>query len=124
MLDGSHSIFGPVASSPEIATRLAGGDIHPTAPMWGRGELRSQGEVRMLELDALAPYADLRDGLELAGLEQERRSLRLPVRDCRWRWLDAALEVEFRLSAGSYATAVLREVARWTDASAVPAMQE
>lgn len=43
-------------------------------------------------------------------MEQERRSLRLAVRDLRWH-LDADwLVLEFRLTRGAYATAVMREV--------------
>ena len=51
---------------------------------------------------------DLADGLARAGLKQERRSLRLVVRELVWRWLDADLELAFFLPAGSYATVVLQ----------------
>ena len=44
-------------------------------------------------------------------MKQERRSLRLPVGELRWRWLDGdALELAFRLPPGAYATVVLREL--------------
>ena len=45
-----------------------------------------------------------------AGMEQERRSLRLAVRELSGRREEDAVILEFRLSRGGYATAVLREV--------------
>ena len=49
MLDGSRSVFGPEPMTEAIATRLAEFDIHPTAPLWGRGDLRSTDDGRALE---------------------------------------------------------------------------
>ena len=68
MLDGTHSVFGPEPLSPELRARAEAQDIHATGPMWGRGELRSAGHVRALEEAAAAPFADLRGGLEAAGM--------------------------------------------------------
>ncbi len=112
-LAGSRSVFGPEPWSPALAERLAGFDIHPTGPLWGRGELRSTEAVRALELAALGDEQALalRAGLEAAGLEQERRALRLRPDALSWRWLaDDALEVVFVLPAGAYATVVLAEL--------------
>lgn len=113
MLDGSHSVFGPEPFDAGLATRLAAFDIHPTGPMWGRGALRSRDEAARLESEAIADERALalRAGLEAAGLKQERRSLRLPVRELAWDWLrDDVLQLRFALPAGSYATAVLAEL--------------
>ncbi|MBE2211300.1 MAG: tRNA pseudouridine(13) synthase TruD [Xanthomonadaceae bacterium] len=111
MLDGSHSVFGPVGIDEAIGARIAGFDIHPTGPMWGRGELRTQGEVQALEGDIANAHAELCKGLEGAGMKQERRGLRLPVAGLAWEWPeDRALRVSFNLPAGSYATTVLREL--------------
>lgn len=111
MLEGSHSVFGPVDIDESISTRLAGFDIHPTGPMWGRGELRPQGEVKTLEAGVAQAHAELCSGLEAAGMKQERRGLRLPVTGMAWQWLgDDALALSFQLPAGSYATTVLREL--------------
>src|SRR3546814_4873526 len=49
MLDGSRSVFGPEPWSEALAERLDRFDIHPAAPLWGRGELRTTGAVRRLE---------------------------------------------------------------------------
>src|SRR3546814_7628117 len=76
MLDGSRSVFGPEPWSEALAERLDRFDIHPAAPLWGRGELRTTGAVRRLEEAALADDEAmvLRAGLESAGLRQERRA--------------------------------------------------
>ena len=113
MLAGSRSVFGPEPWSDALAGRLAGFDIHPSGPLWGRGDLRSQGPCRELELAALADAESLalRDGLERAGLEQERRALRVRADGLAWEWADpASLRLAFSLPPGSYATAVLAQL--------------
>lgn len=111
MLDGSHSVFGPEPLDEALQQRLDEFDIHPTGPMWGRGELRSQQMVAEIEQRLAEVHVALCRGLEAAGLKQERRSLRLLVRDSSWRWLaDDTLELAFQLPPGAYATVVLREL--------------
>lgn len=111
MLDGTHSVFGPTDLDETLRERVLAQDVHPTGPMWGLGELRSSGDVRALEQETTNAFADLRAGLEAAGLKQERRALRMRVPGLRWRWLgDDALELSFELAPGSYATEVLAEL--------------
>jgi tRNA pseudouridine13 synthase len=110
MLDGRRSIFGPEPASAELAERLAAFDIHPTGPLWGRGALRCEGECRALEEAVLddAEARVLRQGLEAAGLEQERRALRLRPAEMASEWIaDDVLRVRFALPPGTYATCVL-----------------
>lgn len=119
MLDGSHSVFGPVdpgdAATSDIGARLAAYDIHPTGPMWGRGDLRTQGDASQLEQRIASEHPGLCSGLEAAGMKQERRSLRLPVRELTWQWLDdGVIELAFVLPPGSYATVVLRELGEFS----------
>lgn len=112
MLAGSHSFFVADEIDATILARIAEGDIHPSGPMWGRGELASHAEARGLEQEVLAAHGDWCAALEKEGLEQERRALRLPVQDLSWI-IDAeqqVLTLSFMLDAGSYATTVLREV--------------
>ena len=46
-----------------------------------------------------------------AGLRQERRSLRVRVRDLGWTWIDdSVLRLEFQLAPGAYATELLAEL--------------
>lgn len=119
MLDGSRSVFGPEPWSEVLAERLARFDIHPSGPLWGAGELRSTGQAAAVEQGALSdPQSEvLRQGLEAAGLKQERRALRLRPQGLDYRWPEAqTLQVEFALPPGCYATAVLWELGEVSDA--------
>lgn len=113
MLDGSRSVFGPEPWSDALAERLARFDIHPSGPLWGRGELRTRGEAEILERATLTaePLDALRTGLERVGLEQERRALRLLPQSLAFDWpAPRTLTLRFGLPAGCYATSVLAEL--------------
>jgi len=113
MLDGTHSIFRVDAVDEAIAARIASGDIHPTGPLWGRGEPLVSAGALELERQSLAGYEAWCEGLASAGLKQERRCLRLSPRDLRWDLSGPqTLELAFVLPAGAYATSVLRELVR------------
>lgn len=121
MLDGSHSVFGPVELDDALRERAASMDIHPTGPMWGRGELRCGAAVRAIETEVLEGFTELREGLEAAGLKQERRSLRIRVVDLHAQWIgDEVLQLSFQLPPGAYATCLLHELGEVVDASARP----
>ncbi|NKF24656.1 tRNA pseudouridine(13) synthase TruD [Solimonas marina] len=112
-LAGSRSWFGPESWSEALAPRLAAFDIHPSGPLWGRGALPSAAAAAELESRIATQCAALAQGLEAAGLEQDRRALRLRADALRWHWFgDDSLELSFSLPPGTYATVVLREVAR------------
>ncbi len=112
MLAGSRSFFTIDTPSGEIEQRLASGDIRPTAPLWGRGRSAAQDQALALETEVLMEFQSWRDGLESAGLKQERRLLQLQPKNLAWNWTgEEALCLSFFLPAGSYATAVLRELA-------------
>lgn len=133
-LDGRASHFRVDAVDETLEGRLARLDIHPTGPLWGRGEPASSGRVLALEQRVAASLSAACELVARAGMDQERRSLRLAVRDLRWRRetsathaadaADAAgaastadsegaadaVTLEFRLTRGAYATTVLREI--------------
>jgi tRNA pseudouridine13 synthase len=112
-LAGSRSVFGPEPFTDDLARRLATFDIHPSGPLWGRGELRSRAAAADVEMRALADEdaLALRTGLESAGLEQERRALRLRPAGLSWQWQDdTSLQLSFSLPPGTYATVVLAEL--------------
>ena len=70
-----------------------------------------QGACLELETRVLAAYPDWLQGLEAAGLKQDRRALRLPVTELYWQHAVADnLVLAFSLPAGAYATSVLREL--------------
>ncbi len=110
-LAGSHSFFIATAVDADIERRVAVGDIHPTGPLYGKGDSPVQGACRELEECVLQDFPAFRAGLAAAGLRQERRALRLPVNDLRWhRPQPDVLVLEFGLPSGCYATSVLREL--------------
>lgn len=119
-LAGSRSWFGPEAWTDTLAERLKTGDIHPSGPLWGRGPLPTQGELAELEQAVVEQHAILARGLESAGLDQDRRALRLLPQGLSWQWQDTDLQLSFSLPAGAYATVVIRELAD-TDAATTTA---
>ena len=111
MLDGTHSVFGPQTMDETLRARCEAQDIHPTGPLWGLGEPRCTESCRALEVEVAAAFQDLCAGLEAAGLKQERRALRVRVGELKWQWLaDDALELDFQLPPGAYATELLAEL--------------
>lgn len=111
MLAGTHSIFGPEPLTPELLARCASGDIDPTGPMWGTGDLRSSGAVAELENSVAVANSELAAGLASNGLRQERRSLVLRPREPTMQWHpDAGIELSFYLNSGAYATVLLKEI--------------
>ncbi len=117
MINGSHSIFGPEAFTKELRARLEKLEIHPTGPMWGKGELRTSAEVAAVELAVANAHPALCRGLEAADLKQERRALRIQVQDLNWHWLQKdQLQCRFSLPPGAYATELLAELGELVEA--------
>ena len=86
-----------------------------TGPLWGRGRLTSTEEALALETSIAQQHADLCDGMEHAGLNQERRALSAKPDGMRWEWHDnddgtVDLTLTFSLAAGYYATSLIREL--------------
>ena len=109
-LDARGSVFAVDAADATLPERCQRLDIHPTGPMWGRGLPASQGRVLELESGVAAQLAPAAGLIQEAGMEQERRSLRLAVRDLQWSREANAVVLRFRLTRGSFATTVLREI--------------
>lgn len=110
-LAGSNSIFVAEQIDETLIARLASGDIHLTAPMWGAGELKSTGQVKALELAVIADnpmHQQLSKGLIDFGLKQQRRPLRMLPNNLHWHWQDEqTLVLTFELPAGSFATTII-----------------
>ena len=119
-LDGSGSVFAVERPDAELDRRAAARDVHPTGPLWGRGALSTSGEIEALERDVARQFAAFADGLARHGLEQQRRPLRVAVRDLAWQADGDVLELSFRLTRGAFATVVLRELADYRDAAPPP----
>ncbi len=88
----------------------------PTGPLWGRGRVSTTEQAQALENGVAERHATLCDGLEHAGLDQERRALVACPADLAWAWPQAdQLTLTFTLPAGNYATVVLNEILRTTE---------
>jgi tRNA pseudouridine13 synthase len=113
ILQGSRRFFVTEEIDEDIERRVEEQDIHPSGSLWGSGDLPSWGEVAALEQRMADQMPVLRQGLERAGLEQERRALRVCVSELQWHHEAGTLRVQFSLPAGAYATSALRELIRW-----------
>jgi tRNA pseudouridine13 synthase len=94
---------------------LVAGDVventFPTGPLWGRGRPAVSEVSRELEISAFVGLDEWCRGLEYCGLKQERRSLVLLPMNLELQWLDKDLQISFSLPVGTFATAVLTEIA-------------
>jgi tRNA pseudouridine13 synthase len=134
-LDGRGSIFPVDAIDATLTERTAQLDIHPTGPLWGRGAPATQQRIADLEIRIANEFPQPCALTVDAGMDQERRALRLAVRELTWKRepdvkannadamhantvhadagdaVDAsAIVFSFRLTRGSFATTVLREL--------------
>ena len=120
MLSGTQSVFLAKDVDQVMLNRLIDKDIDITAPMWGAGELTTQGQTLHFEQKIAANHAEISNGLPKFGLKQERRRIRLNL-------LSPSLTVNegvdnkktviltFFLPSGCYATTILRELIDYKD---------
>lgn len=106
-LDGTGSVFAVDTLSEDLVRRCDEMDIHPSGPLCGDGTPQS---VLPTGHEAWVT------ALAAARVKPATRSLRLCVLDLEWSMLDESLLLEFALSRGSFATAILREIAEIHDA--------
>jgi tRNA pseudouridine13 synthase len=91
--------------------RLAILDLHPTGPQWGAGPSPAGAATALLENDIAERESVLRDWLVRAGMEHERRILRLPIGRLTWHYPEPdILQLEFVLPPGCFATVLVREL--------------
>ena len=111
IFDGSHSCFQSQQPDDDILHRIEAKTIHPSGVLWGKGKLDVNLDALHIEQDVIAANAELAEGLITSGVEISRRALRVNVEDLEWDFLNPTiLWLSFTLPAGSYATAILREV--------------
>ncbi len=116
MLAGSNSYFTAEQWDEATIKRLDEKDIQLSAPMWGRGAALSQGEAGEFEAKVLAEFDAERDGLEHAGLTQDRRTLLSEPQHLSYeKESDDVLVIKFALPSGCYATSILRELFDYED---------
>jgi tRNA pseudouridine13 synthase len=123
-LDGSNSIFSVEQIDDLLIDRCTALDIHPTGPLWGRGELRTNKAAAMLEREVADELRVLCEGLERASLDQERRPLRVSVQSLDHTLEGNVLTLRFRLGRGAFATTVLHELVEGAFASNTPESED
>lgn len=112
-LDGRGSFFTPDADVDDWSVRLQAGLIHPTGPLPGEGQAVVSDAVATLEAEVLSPWQPIIDDLAALRVPAQRRALRLRVEDLAWSWPEAdVLRLDFRLTAGSFATSVIEQLVR------------
>ena len=116
-LDGSRSTFPCTLPDETLDRRCAEFDIHPTGPLPGRGDSGVAREAATLEQAVLENEMQLVESLARAGLDADRRSLRLKPGRLECELDDDSLLLAFDLPPGAYATSLLRELVNVRDAT-------
>lgn len=113
-LTGSHSFFVAEHIDTTVLQRVASGDIEVTGPMPGRGRSPVQGSAQEFEEALLAQFKPWLEGIERAGVDQSRRAMWLQAENLVVDSEQNVVRLRFRLTTGSFATSVLRELAQVT----------
>ena len=105
MFADSKSYFKAEIVDDELRKRVNNGILHPTGGLYGKGEMLAN------ELIIIESYHELTSGLLKFDLKSDRRVLRVIPQNLQWNFLNPQqLRLSFFLPAGSYATALLREI--------------
>jgi len=113
-LQGSRSLFRCEHADEVLRQRAAAGDLHPGLPLWGADGKEGFAEQARRLAELLRHESAVCTFLEQAGLELAWRPARLLADDFCWQFCDdGALQLDFALGAGAYATALLAEIVRY-----------
>lgn len=111
ILNQSNSYFKNNQIDHSLMQRIAQGDIHPTAILYGNGEIETKADALAIEEYIIHNQECLVDGLFKWGLEASRRALRVIPDQLEWAFQkDSSIQLGFSLPSGSYATSLLREI--------------
>ena len=95
----ARSFFIHDGSDDRARDRIQTRNIHITGPLIGSGPIPVQGEVAEFENQVFQGTPVLVEGLSRLGLKQQRRSLRLFVRQFVWSFdMDGSLVLQFSLA--------------------------
>jgi len=110
-LNKSNSYFHADTLDQALIDRIANGDLHPTGWLFGKGQNPTSGEILALEQRIIASHHDVATGLLKEDMQSDRRALRTFAENLVWNFVATdVLQLSFALPAGSYATALLREI--------------
>jgi len=91
---------------------LANTNLTDTGALWGRGRTSTEGSFSVHEKQLLSDWSSWCHALEHSGLQQQRRIFIIQPKNFSYKaHAESQFEFNFELSNGSYATAVLREIA-------------
>jgi len=97
----------------DVQHRIDTGDLAPTGVMAGRVGNPPVTPASLYEAQILSPWEPWIEALVDLDMTAQRRSLRLWPKNFSWRWCEGdVLELNFHLMRGSYATALIREIAQ------------
>ena len=122
-LDGSGSVFVAGAIDAALDERCRQLDVHPTGPMWS-SPASATGGAAAIEAQVGGHHEALAQGLSRAGLEPERRALRIRVDGLQWTIENDVVHLRLRLFRGAFATAVLHELIEDAFAQQAPEADE
>ncbi len=109
-LAGSHSFFIADQLDDSLLQRIEKHDLWVTAPLWGKEPSSVTKMAQHFEQQALSAYGNWQQGLENHQKAQARRAVCVVPQDFSWQFGDEYLALRFSLPAGSYATAIVREL--------------
>jgi tRNA pseudouridine13 synthase len=115
MLAGTQSVFLADVIDESLQARLVEHDLDITASMWGAGELMTTGDARIFEQSIGDGQPAFCEGLPRFGLKQERRRIRLTIKDTNISVDNDVVTLSFFLPSGAYATTIMRELIDYKD---------
>ncbi|MFZ4077799.1 MAG: tRNA pseudouridine(13) synthase TruD, partial [Legionellaceae bacterium] len=115
-LAGTHSIFTIDTPDELILERITNHDVSPASVLWGKGESMVHSDALKVQEAALTDLEPWCKALVSHDLVRAYRAHVLYPEDLTWDWVDDVLTLTFSLTAGGYATSVLREMMLNADA--------
>ncbi len=115
MLAGTQSVFLAETIEQSLTDRHLNHDVDITAPMWGAGELMTTAQALAFEQSVAEQQPEFCLGLPRFGLKQERRRIRLVMKEPKIDIDNDVVTLSFFLPAGAYATTIMRELIHYTD---------
>ncbi|MGR3807082.1 tRNA pseudouridine(13) synthase TruD [Pasteurella testudinis] len=112
-LQGSHSWFVATADQlGDLQSRLQRHDVGLTAALIGSQPLATQAEAAEREQAVADRYPELLALMHKERLQNARRLMLARAQDLSWQFEQDGLRLRFYLDSGSYATALVRELAQ------------
>ena len=115
MLAGTQSVFLAETIDQSLTDRHLSHDVDITAPMWGAGELMTTAQALAFEQSVAEQQPEFCLGLPRFGLKQERRRIRLVMKEPKIDIAHDVVTLSFFLPPGAYATTIMRELIHYTD---------